>query len=87
MEICDENGNLCEGFLNRLEKLKNQQVENVRLLDSMRVDAQIEMHKKKTEVRKTSEIDEQIHEMWRDFDLTQRIIGLFPFDRIVVTNK
>ena len=30
MDICDENGNLCEGFLTRLEKLKNQQAENVR---------------------------------------------------------
>ena len=76
MEICDENGNLCEGFLNRLEKLKNQQVENVRLLDSMRIDAQIEVQKKNNNASRTSEIDEQIHEMWRDFDLTQRIIGI-----------
>ena len=32
MDICDENGNLCEGFLVRLEKLKTQQAENVRQL-------------------------------------------------------
>ena len=80
MDICDENGNLCEDFLTRLDKLKTQQAENVRLLDSMRIDSQIEQ-KKRNEVRQsTSEVDEQIQDMWRDFDLTQRIIDLKQYD-------
>ena len=82
MEICDQNGNLCEGFLTRLETLKNQQAENIRLLESMRIDAEIELRDKKTQpVRPaTADLDNQITEMWRDFDLTQRIIDLRHFE-------
>lgn len=46
----------------------------------MRLDAKIQVEKKNEVHQSTNEIDEQIHEMWRDFDLTQRIIDLKHYD-------
>ena len=47
----------------------------------MRIEAKIQIEKKNEVHQSTNEIDEQIHEMWRDFDLTQRIIDLKHYDQ------
>jgi len=76
MQICDKTGNLHEQFLNRLDELKKQQSSNILQLEKLRVDANIQRRNNEIERQDEIEINDQIYEMWRDFDLTQRIIGL-----------
>ena len=42
MQICDGTGNLSSDFLERLEKLKEEQKDNLRELERLKVDAFIE---------------------------------------------
>ena len=75
-KITDESGNLKEQFLDRLDQLKKKQAANILQLEKLRVDVNIQRRNDEIERQNEDEINEQIYEMWRDFDLTQRIIGI-----------
>ena len=78
-KITDESGNLKEQFLDRLDQLKKKQAANILQLEKLRVDVNIQRRNDEIERQNEDEINEQIYEMWRDFDLTQRIIGIVNY--------
>lgn len=68
MSICDNQGNLQEDFISRLDTLRAQQDENIRKLESLRIDAAIQKRKSeqtRVEVQNLTPPDTQINEVNR----------------------
>lgn len=87
MQICDGTGNLSSDFLERLEKLKEEQKDNLRELERLKIDAFIEgRNVQDKNIRDQSQIknfgfgriepdtiEKTISEMWSDFNLSERL--------------